>query len=113
MHSFDFCRMCVGCLKFCVFADNGKGKGSPNGRGQTKSGAARSFTFRQLATATRNFKETNLIGEGGFGKVYKGRLDAGEVNSQSLPDLVAVEGSTYLRSTEFFYFLNRLLPSNN
>lgn len=60
-------------------SDNGKGKGSLNGKAHPKSNAARSFTFRQLATATRNFKATNLIGEGGFGKVYKGRLDTGEI----------------------------------
>jgi serine/threonine-protein kinase PBS1 len=33
-----------------------------------------SFTFRELAAATDNFRQENLIGEGGFGRVYKGRL---------------------------------------
>ncbi|CAN8292215.1 unnamed protein product [Cochlearia groenlandica] len=42
-------------------------------------GGARSFTFKELAAATRNFREVNLIGEGGFGRVYKGRLDSGQV----------------------------------
>ncbi|KAE8681736.1 Serine/threonine-protein kinase PBS1 [Hibiscus syriacus] len=37
--------------------------------------AAETFTFRQLATATRNFRQECLIGEGGFGRVYKGKLD--------------------------------------
>ncbi|KAK7283458.1 hypothetical protein RIF29_12988 [Crotalaria pallida] len=41
--------------------------------------AAASFGFRELAEATRGFKEVNLIGEGGFGRVYKGRLSTGEV----------------------------------
>lgn len=36
--------------------------------------AARVFTFRELATATRNFNSENLLGEGGFGRVYKGQL---------------------------------------
>ncbi|XWS14370.1 hypothetical protein CRYUN_Cryun35bG0003400 [Craigia yunnanensis] len=53
-------------------------KGSDQGKGSKGSGA-RSFTFRELATATRNFRETNLLGEGGFGKVFKGRLETGEV----------------------------------
>lgn len=37
--------------------------------------AAQTFTFRELATATRNFRQECLIGEGGFGRVYKGRLE--------------------------------------
>ncbi|XP_072961076.1 probable serine/threonine-protein kinase PBL25 [Typha angustifolia] len=37
--------------------------------------AAQTFTFRELATATKNFRTDCLLGEGGFGRVYKGRLD--------------------------------------
>ncbi|XP_050365533.1 probable serine/threonine-protein kinase PBL25 [Argentina anserina] len=40
--------------------------------------AAQTFTFRELATATKNFRQECLIGEGGFGRVYKGRLEATE-----------------------------------
>lgn len=46
-------------------------------------GGAKSFTFKELASATRNFREVNLLGEGGFGRVYKGRLDSGQVISLS------------------------------
>lgn len=56
---------------------NGKGKGRvSNG---PRNSAARSFTFRELAAATRGFREVNLIGEGGFGRVFKGRLETGQV----------------------------------
>ncbi|KAJ8491509.1 hypothetical protein OPV22_013230 [Ensete ventricosum] len=41
--------------------------------------AAQTFTFRELATATKNFRQDCLLGEGGFGRVYKGRLDTGQV----------------------------------
>ncbi|KAF8409533.1 hypothetical protein HHK36_005610 [Tetracentron sinense] len=34
------------------------------------------FTFRELATATKNFKPESLLGEGGFGRVYKGRINS-------------------------------------
>ena len=36
--------------------------------------SADTFTFRELATATKNFNNKNLIGEGGFGRVYKGLI---------------------------------------
>ncbi|XP_022153154.1 probable serine/threonine-protein kinase PBL21 [Momordica charantia] len=60
---------------------SGRGKEAPrNNSGITPKGErARSFTFRELATATRGFKEVNLLGEGGFGRVYKGRLETGEI----------------------------------
>ncbi|GAB4853022.1 Probable serine/threonine-protein kinase pix13 [Ancistrocladus abbreviatus] len=35
----------------------------------------REFTFHELKAATRNFKGDTLLGEGGFGKVYKGWLE--------------------------------------
>ncbi|XWS20842.1 hypothetical protein CRYUN_Cryun30bG0003700 [Craigia yunnanensis] len=53
-------------------------KGSDQGKCSKGSGA-RSFTFRELATATRNFRETNILGDGGFGRVFKGRLETGEI----------------------------------
>ncbi|XP_008793607.2 probable serine/threonine-protein kinase PBL25 [Phoenix dactylifera] len=37
--------------------------------------ASQTFTFRELATATRNFRADCLLGEGGFGRVYKGHLE--------------------------------------
>ncbi|GMY33942.1 probable serine/threonine-protein kinase PBL26 [Fagus crenata] len=40
-----------------------------------KNIAAQTFTFRELAMATKNFRQECLVGEGGFGRVYKGRLD--------------------------------------
>ncbi|KAH7513046.1 hypothetical protein FEM48_Zijuj12G0154800 [Ziziphus jujuba var. spinosa] len=38
--------------------------------------AAQTFPFRELAAATRNFRPECLLGEGGFGRVYKGRLES-------------------------------------
>nr|XP_017234934.1 PREDICTED: serine/threonine-protein kinase CDL1-like [Daucus carota subsp. sativus] len=35
---------------------------------------ATSFTFKELQYATENFKPDNFLGEGGFGKVFKGIL---------------------------------------
>ncbi|RLM87408.1 hypothetical protein C2845_PM04G01600 [Panicum miliaceum] len=36
--------------------------------------SAQAFSFRELAEAAGNFRQDKLIGEGGFGRVYKGRL---------------------------------------
>ena len=64
----------------------GGGAGSKSGilvNGKVNSpkpgGGARSFTFKELAAATKNFREVNMIGKGGFSCVYKGRLYSGQV----------------------------------
>lgn len=36
---------------------------------------AQTFTFEELAVSTRNFRSDCFLGEGGFGKVYKGFID--------------------------------------
>lgn len=35
----------------------------------------KSFTLVELKTATRNFRPDSVLGEGGFGSVYKGWID--------------------------------------
>lgn len=35
----------------------------------------KAFTFNELRNATRNFRPDNLLGQGGFGDVYKGWID--------------------------------------
>jgi hypothetical protein len=35
----------------------------------------KSFTFNELKTATRNFRPDSVLGEGGFGSVFKGWID--------------------------------------
>ncbi|CAA7389521.1 unnamed protein product [Spirodela intermedia] len=44
--------------------------------GESEHIAAQTFTFRELAAATKNFRADCLLGEGGFGRVYKGRLES-------------------------------------
>ncbi|XP_027352738.1 probable serine/threonine-protein kinase PBL7 [Abrus precatorius] len=58
-----------------------KRNSSTNSKDTSKNGnpdhiAAQTFSFRELATATRNFRAECLLGEGGFGRVYKGRLES-------------------------------------
>ena len=49
--------------------------GSPDKNGLPDKNQARTFTFHQLAVATDNFRSDCFLGEGGFGKVFKGYLD--------------------------------------
>lgn len=36
---------------------------------------AKVFNYPELCTATENFNPENQLGEGGFGKVYKGHVE--------------------------------------
>lgn len=38
--------------------------------------AARYFSYRELVAATDNFNPDCLVGEGGFGSVYKGYIES-------------------------------------
>lgn len=37
------------------------------------------FTYKEMEEATNSFSDENLLGKGGFGRVYKGALRSGEV----------------------------------
>ncbi|KAL9244082.1 hypothetical protein vseg_017892 [Gypsophila vaccaria] len=60
---------------------------------RTGTSSARPFTYRELAIATKDFKKSHLIGEGGFGKVYKGRLDVGQVIAAKRLNLESLQGN--------------------
>ncbi|OWM89801.1 hypothetical protein CDL15_Pgr024549 [Punica granatum] len=56
--------------------------------------AAQTFTFRELAAATSNFRPECLLGEGGFGSVYKGRLEStGQVVAVKQLDRNGLQGT--------------------
>ncbi|XP_061342599.1 probable serine/threonine-protein kinase PBL25 [Gastrolobium bilobum] len=55
---------------------------------------AKNFTFRELATATKNFRQECVIGEVGFGRVYKGVIPAtGQVVAVKQFDRHGMQGS--------------------
>ena len=39
----------------------------------------KSFTYNEMALATNNFSSSSQVGQGGYGKVYKGILEDGAV----------------------------------
>ncbi|KAJ4764586.1 Protein kinase superfamily protein [Rhynchospora pubera] len=61
--------------------------------GSTDHIAAHIFTFRELAAATKNFKKDCLVGEGGFGRVYKGRLESGQIVAVKQLDRNGLQGN--------------------
>ncbi|KAK7272812.1 hypothetical protein RIF29_13852 [Crotalaria pallida] len=78
-HPSHLSRMSSGADKLRSRSNGGSKREQPAPNGIHIPGvqiAAQTFTFRELAAATKNFRQDSFIGEGGFGRVYKGRLES-------------------------------------
>ena len=74
------------------YIDEGKPEILPTPRSEgdiLSSPHLKPFTLYDLKKATRNFQAQNLIGEGGFGNVYKGRING----SKSLGGTISGSGT--------------------
>uniref|UniRef100_A0A0C9SB75 non-specific serine/threonine protein kinase n=1 Tax=Wollemia nobilis TaxID=56998 RepID=A0A0C9SB75_9CONI len=77
-----------------VSSESRKEREAPSNEGSQQHIAAQTFTFRELAAATKNFKTECLLGEGGFGRVYKGRLEStGQVVAVKQLDRNGLQGN--------------------
>ncbi|KAG6405164.1 hypothetical protein SASPL_132750 [Salvia splendens] len=52
------------------------------------------FTYAQLRAATDDFSTANKLGEGGFGTVYKGKLEDGRVTAVKLLSVASRQGKS-------------------
>jgi interleukin-1 receptor-associated kinase 1 len=58
---------------------------------QLLDGQPRRFTFKELNIATKGFNPSELLGQGGFGSVYRGKLQSSDSSSSSPITWVAVK----------------------
>ncbi|XP_019184486.1 PREDICTED: wall-associated receptor kinase 2-like [Ipomoea nil] len=70
-------------------------------QGTTSSSTTRIFTAQELRKATNNYDQTRIIGQGGFGIVYKGHLFDGRT--------VAVKKPKMLDPTQVEQFINEVI----
>lgn len=62
------------------------------------------FTFSEIQLATDNFSNDNLLGEGGYGHVYKGELKDGQLIAAKVHKEASTQGFTEFHSE--IYVLN-------
>lgn len=73
--------------------------GDKQEEGLISLGNLRNFTFRELQQATENFSSKNILGAGGFGNVYKGKLGDGTVLAvKRLKDVAGTFGESQFRT---------------
>ena len=74
--SADTSFMLSSC-EFSALSGSGPFSGGFNNQsGSGGSSALRAFSYGDLKAATGNFRQSNMLGEGGFGCVFKGHIDA-------------------------------------
>nr|GMD53077.1 putative wall-associated receptor kinase-like 16 [Ipomoea batatas] len=70
-------------------------------QGGASSGTTRIFTAEELKKATNNYDQTRIIGQGGFGIVYRGHLFDGRI--------IAVKKAKMMDPTQVEQFINEVI----
>ncbi|GAA0184630.1 transmembrane signal receptor [Lithospermum erythrorhizon] len=66
---------------------------------EVKLGNLRNFTFKELQLATNNFSSKNILGSGGFGNVYRGKISDGTIVAvKRLKDINGSAGDAQFRT---------------
>lgn len=67
--------------------------------GQIRLGNLRTFSFKELHNATDSFSSKNILGSGGFGNVYRGKLpDGSMVAVKRLKDISGTSGESQFQT---------------
>nr|GMD35234.1 serine/threonine-protein kinase CDL1-like [Ipomoea batatas] len=67
------------CSTSTAAGDNQAVSADDNAAAENGNSNAKTFNFRELASAVKNFRQECLISEGGYGKVFKGTLQDGQM----------------------------------
>ncbi|KAJ9675891.1 hypothetical protein PVL29_024722 [Vitis rotundifolia] len=87
-------------LKKKYFRQNGGSELRQQLSGQGSTERIKIFTSEELEKATKNYDESNIIGRGGFGTVYKGTLTDGRI--------VAIKKSKMVEQSQGKDFINEM-----
>lgn len=93
------------------FSESSGGEAYPNGQ-ILPTANLRIFTFAELKAATRNFRLDTVLGEGGFGKVFKGWLEEKAAPKNGSGTVVAVK-KLNSESLQGFEEWQVILPCSN
>lgn len=74
----------------------------------------RKFSFQEMSAATNNLSEENVIGVGGFGKVFKGNIDEESVSIKKYSSSNSIKGKrNFLPKSKHFLKFNISISSHS